>query len=258
MLQDETPPLSAAQPCVVSAASKDCENAARRLAERIGLEYVPQPPDEQVRLSVAQGGLALACGNLTLQPNLQGMLARLKPGRLQAELLVKACKLKGLANPPVAVDATAGLGNDSLLLAAAGYQVHLYEKHPVIFALLESAVSQACESEDELLRSAAMRMHLHNEDSVAALANLEEPAHVVVLDPMFPARTKSAAVKKKFQLLHLLEQPCANEDELLEAAFAAHPRKVVVKRPPKGPHLAHRKPAYALSGKAVRYDCYLP
>ena len=81
---------------------------------------------------------------------------------------------------------------------------------------------------------------------------------VVFLDPMFPARTKSAAVKKKFQLLHHLEQPCDNEAELLEAALAARPRKVVIKRPPKGPLLAGAKPSYQVTGKAVRYDVIVP
>lgn len=77
---------------------------------------------------------------------------------------------------------------------------------------------------------------------------------VVYLDPMSPARRKSAAVKNKFQLLHHLESPCEDAETLLQAALSARPRKVVVKRPPKGPHLAGVKPSYALSGKAVRYD----
>ena len=42
--------------------------------------------------------------------------------------------------------------------------------------------------------------------------------------------------------------------ELLDAALAAHPRKVVIKRPPKGPYLAGKKPSYSLTGKAIRYD----
>ncbi|MCG4849180.1 class I SAM-dependent methyltransferase, partial [Streptococcus gordonii] len=81
---------------------------------------------------------------------------------------------------------------------------------------------------------------------------------VVYLDPMFPERTKSAAVKKKFQLLHHLEQPCADEETLVEAALAVHPRKVVIKRPVKGPLLAGVKPSYQLAGKAVRYDVLVP
>ncbi|MDY2625388.1 MAG: class I SAM-dependent methyltransferase, partial [Coriobacteriales bacterium] len=105
------------------------------------------------------------------------------------------------------------------------------------------------------LDSAASRMTLLEGDSIAALQALSKPVDVVLLDPMFPERRKSASVKKKFQLLHRLERPCDNEDELLQAALDAHPRKVVIKRPLKGPYLAGKKPSYSLSGKSVRYDC---
>lgn len=49
-----------------------------------------------------------------------------------------------------------------------------------------------------------------------------------------------------------------DEAGLLGAALAAGPRKVVVKRPPKGPWLAGARPSYALTGKAVRYDVLVP
>ena len=104
------------------------------------------------------------------------------------------------------------------------------------------------------------------EDSITGLRHTAEligqgelaAPDVVYLDPMFPERTKSAAVKKKFQLLHHLEQPCADEETLVEAALAARPRKVVIKRPVKGPLLAGVKPSYQLAGKAVRYDVLVP
>ena len=101
-------------------------------------------------------------------------------------------------------------------------------------------------------------MRLTASDSVYELAHLGYRPDVVYLDPMFPERRKSAAVKKRFQLLHLLEQPCANPEELLRAALAARPRKVVVKRPAKGELLAGVKPSYAVGGKAVRFDVIVP
>ena len=45
---------------------------------------------------------------------------------------------------------------------------------------------------------------------------------------------------------------------LVKAALAARPRKVVIKRPVKGPLLAGMKPSYQLAGKAVRYDVLVP
>ena len=61
--------------------------------------------------------------------------------------------------------------------------------------------------------------------------------------------------KKKFQLIHHLEKPCEDEEALLNAAIAAKPRKILIKRPVKGPYLCGRKPSYSIAGKAVRYDC---
>ena len=209
-------------------------------------------------------GLALTDGTMELRADFSRMLPRLKQGRLQQELLVKAARAKGVEHP-WAIDATAGFGEDSLLLAAAGFTVDLYEQDCVIAALLQDALDRA--ADDQALADAVARMRLHaGEDSIAGLrqtaASIEQSElaapDVVYLDPMFPERTKSAAVKKKFQLLHHLEQPCADEETLVEAALAVHPRKVVIKRPVKGPLLAGMKPSYQLAGKAVRYDVLVP
>ena len=209
-------------------------------------------------------GLTLTDGTMELRADFTRLLPRLKQGRLQQELLVKAARTKGIEHP-WAIDATAGFGEDSLLLAAAGFTVDLYEQDCVIAALLQDALERA--ADDPALADAAARMRLHaGEDSIAGLhqtaASIEQgelaAPDVVYLDPMFPERTKSAAVKKKFQLLHHLEQPCADEETLIQAASAVHPRKVVIKRPVKGPLLAGVRPSYQLAGKAVRYDVLVP
>lgn len=105
----------------------------------------------------------------------------------------------------------------------------------MIAALLKDALDRA--ADDPALAAAVARMRLHaGEDSIAGLRHVTEliergefaAPDVVYLDPMFPERTKSAAVKKKFQLLHHLEQPCADEETLVEAALAvpAAPRSL--------------------------------
>ena len=200
-------------------------------------------------------GLALVGDGMVLRADFMRLLPRLRPDRLGRELLVRAARVRGV-EAPTAVDATAGLGEDSLLLAAAGFAVTMFEKDPVIAALLHDALERAA-SDPQLARVAA-RMTLVEGDSVAGLRELGFSPDVVFLDPMFPERTKSAAVKKKFQLLHHLERPCDNEGEMLDAALAACPRKVVIKRPPKGPWLAGAKPSHSIAGKAVRYDVIVP
>ena len=197
-------------------------------------------------------GLALRGGGLELRGDFSEMLPRLRQDRLAHEMLVKAAHIKGASERLRAVDATAGLGEDSLLLAAAGFEVTLFERDETIAALLADALARA--SEHLQLAPIVGRMHLRQDDSIEALPRLDFTPDVVLLDPMFPARRKSAAIKKKLQLLQQLESPCEDEEALMQAALAAGPRKVVVKRPAKGPHLAGVKPAYSVEGKAVRYD----
>ena len=200
-------------------------------------------------------GLALVGDGMVLRADFARLLPRLRPDRLGRELLVRAARVRGV-EAPAAVDATAGLGEDSLLLAAAGFTVTMFEQDPVIAALLRDALERA--ANDPQLAGVVARMTLVEGDSVAGLRELGFSPDVVFLDPMFPERAKSAAVKKKFQLLHHLERPCDNEGELLDAALAARPRKIVIKRPPKGPWLAGAKPSHSLAGKAVRYDVIVP
>ena len=191
---------------------------------------------------------------MSLAADLSRMVPRLRPGNLGRELVVRAARIRGATGPLTAVDATAGMGEDSLLLAAAGFSVTLFERDPVICALLGDALVRAVAN--PVLAEAVSRMELRGEDSVPALPALGFKPDVVLLDPMFPERRKSAAVKKKLQLIQRLERPCDDEGGLMDAARVAEPRRIVVKRPAKGPWLAGEKPSYTIAGKAIRYDCY--
>lgn len=117
-------------------------------------------------------GLTLTDGTMELRADFGRMLPRLKQGRLQQELLVKAARTKGIERP-WAIDATAGFGEDSLLLAAAGFTVDLYEQDCVIAALLKDALDRA--ADDPALAAAVSRMRLHaGEDSIAGLRHTAE------------------------------------------------------------------------------------
>ena len=134
---------------------------------------------------------------------------------------------------PTAVDATAGLGEDALLLAASGFAVTLFERDQSIAALLRDSLQRA--AQDSRLAEAVGRMQLVEGDAKEGLTTLGTPPDVVYLDPMFPAKRKDAATNKKLQLLRSLERPCTEEEAsaLLHAALAAGPHKVVIKRPLK-------------------------
>ena len=216
-----------------------------------------QQEARQAGLELIKGerGLVLTDGVMELSCDFTALLPRLRQDRLARELVVRAARIKAVAQP-VVVDATAGLGEDSLLFAAAGCKVLLFESDAVIAALLRDGLQRAAHVAQ--LAPIVARMQLFESNSVDVLPSLANKVDVVYLDPMFPGRTKSAAVKKKFQLLHHLEQPCTDERALLHAALTANPRKVLVKRPLKAPTLAASRPSYSLLGKAVRFDVIVP
>lgn len=258
--------------------------AAEKVAEKVKGELITkidELSEEETYLGYDESGLYLAKGNNRMQGDFKKMIKRLKHNNLTHEMVVKAAKLKGeeAGSRLTLIDATAGMGEDSLLLAAAGFEVTLYEKDPVIAALLEDTIERAKghkvtadvkeyesfesyekgakEAGDNLiLKEAVSRMHLICADSIEAMNNLEGMApDVILLDPMFPERQKTGLVKKKFQLIHQLEKPCEEEEALLKAAMGLKPKRIVIKRPLKGPFLAGKKPSYSLEGKVVRYDC---
>ena len=208
-------------------------------------------------LKMTKQGLNLTDGKLSLRGDFEKMLPRIKQSNLEREILVKAVKIKGKKELFI-IDATAGLGEDSFLLAAAGHRVRMYESDHTIASLLFDAMERAKKTDN--LSPVMDRLELIEGDSIEAMLLMEKEGvepDVILLDPMFPERTKSAKVKGKFQLLQQLECPCENEQQLFEAALVANPKKIVVKRPAKGALLAGKKPDYSIGGKAVRYDCYV-
>ena len=208
-----------------------------------------------LELKYTEDGLTLTDGKLSIMVDFRDMLPRLKQSNLQNEMQVKAARIKGQPMPQKIIDATAGFGEDSLILAAAGFEVDLYEFDDIIALLLEDGLDRA-KNVPELAPIVA-RMHFHHADSIQAMQHLDYFPDSILLDPMFPSRSKSAMIKKKFQLLQKIESPCSVEEELLNAAIAANPKRIIIKRPLKGPFLADKKPSYSLEGKAIRYDCFV-
>ncbi|WP_407383927.1 class I SAM-dependent methyltransferase [Ruminococcus sp.] len=237
----------------VCALDPDAVQRADRLAEQLGALRA-DTPGEGLALAVGRDGVSLTGFGLSLRGDFTQMLYRITNGRLSHEMLVKMAKTK--SEHPLAVDATAGMGEDALLLAAAGYEVILFEQDAVIAALLRDAMNRA--EGHPVLSEVIGRMKLIEGDSVVLMAEYVNSPDVVYLDPMFPERRKSGLIHKKLQLLQKLEKPCAEEEALLSAALSVHPKKIIIKRPLKGAFLAGRKPGYSVKGKAIRYDCIVP
>ena len=227
------------------------ETAETEAARWLREQFHSDAEENGLTLRLDGDGLALCCDGQELRGDFSHLLPRLKG--LSGELLVRAAKIKNADHTLTAIDATAGLGEDSFFLAAAGFRVTLYERNPVVYALLRDALERA--AYDPRLAGIAARMTAVHGDSASAMPQAVPAPDVVLLDPMFPARQKSALVKKKLQMIQKLEFPCADEGRLLRAAMEANPRKLLIKRPPKGPWLAGIKPDHSIEGKAVRFDC---
>ena len=224
-------------------------DAADMLSRQLGVPLADSM-GEALTLVFDGTGLSLVGYGMCYQGDFARTLNRVTKGRLHHEMLVKLAKTK--TEHPVAVDAAAGMGEDSFLLAAAGYEVYLFEQDAVIAALLRDALYRA--GEDDRLRGIVGRMHLTEGNSIELMLQLGITPEIVYLDPMFPPRKKSGLIHKKLQLIQKLEQPCADERELFDAAAAMHPKKIIIKRPLNGAPLADRKPSYTVKGKAIRYD----
>ena len=252
----------------IYAAGTEYEEKALKLKEALserktedtdGICTLVRDPEELGKkeryLRLNEKGLTLVDGKLELRGDFRQLLPRVLDGHLQHEKLLRAARSRDLPDHPMAVDATAGLGEDAFILACSGYSVVLCEYNPVIAALLEDTLERAKKDPD--LAGFARRMQLIKEDGVSVLRHLDRNPDLVYLDPMFPARQKAGMSKKKLQLLKKLEMPCAREEELMAAAQAARPGRIVVKRPVKGPVLAGKRPSHSIECKNVRFDCYV-
>lgn len=183
---------------------------------------------------------------------------RLKFGGGKGQDIAKAVGLHKRANLTV-IDATAGLGRESFVLASLGCQVTLLERSPVVHALLADGLQRARACGDSDIFSIVERMQLQQADAQQWLADLPQVQRpdVVYLDPMFPERRKSALVQKEMRFFHELVGADEDSDQLLAVARACAKFRVVVKRPGNAPQLAGVQPAFVIGGKSIRYDVYL-
>jgi 16S rRNA (guanine1516-N2)-methyltransferase len=177
----------------------------------------------------------------------------------RGEAIARAVGLRGEAVPSV-LDATAGLGGDAYVLASLGCQVRMLERVPALAELLADGLSRgvAASVSDSDSSAILRRMELIEADAINYLNGLSAEARpdVIYLDPMFPERRKSAAVKKEMQVLHHLVGPDADASELLLAALAQARQRVVIKRPRSAGPVAGQPPDHVIEGVRNRFDLY--
>ena len=180
---------------------------------------------------------------------------RLKQCKSQREPLARACGFTRGRIPSV-IDATAGLAQDGLLLAAMGADVTMIEQHPLIHALLDDALMRS-RSGPDWLQAILSRVTLIHDNSSDWLSTNE--AGVIYLDPMYPesGHQRSAKVKKGMQLLRLLPDTETDHVALFDAALSAMTERLVVKRPNWAEALSSQPAHSCYEGKTHHYDIYI-
>ena len=196
-----------------------------------------------------------------------------RPGRGVAPRL-GTLSLSGLSRQPLiramgrsrglVVDATAGLGGDAFLIAAAGFSVVALERHPALAQMLEDALARLRGAASAAHRSAAGRMSVMHADSIAALADrspalawVREPPVAVLMDPMYPQDPSATALPAKpIRVVRTLVGDDPDQRALFDAARSCSPGRIVVKRPHSAPPLVP-DPDLQFAGKLARLDVYL-
>jgi 16S rRNA (guanine1516-N2)-methyltransferase len=236
----------------VSYSETSARTAAAALAKTLSLPLI-EPNDAAgfagLLLLVTETGLELrdAHGAKLALEYRAAELHRYKPGASGRDLLRRAL------GPTVqrVVDATAGLGRDTVHMACLGYRVTAIERNPIVTTLAQDAIARAM----PLLQD-NVPTWLPG-DARVILPTLAPRPDAVYLDPMFPAKRKtSAAVRKEMQMLRLLASDDSDaQQQLFTTAMACALERVVIKRPDDAPPLAGQ-PNASYPGKTVRYDVY--
>jgi len=234
---------------------------ATNLATELGLPVVHElPVDGALMLSIDQRGLSISRTTSVHHPLRVDFTSptttyRRRFGGGRGQAIARAVGLKGGRKPRV-LDATAGLGRDSFILASLGCNVIMIERSPIMAALLSDGLSRG--RIDHNIAATIDRISLFESDAINWIhAHEDMDCDVVYIDPMFPARTKSALVKGDMQLLHALIGVDEDIEKLLSAAMQSTASRVVVKRPKRSTHVAGITPDFFLQGKSSRFDVYL-
>lgn len=269
-------PDSSSEPSALSALCQNTVAVARSalgdrfqaeaLAESLGLINlgVVRPRDVRdfpVLLFLDEQGLGLqvtgkgAPGPVRAEFVTGKMGYRREHGGGAGQLVAKAVGLQKTRATLHVVDATAGLGQDAFVLASLGCRVTLFERNPVIHALLADGLARAALNVD--CEAIVARMRLLEGSSIDWLLNSDaEAADIVYLDPMFPHRDKSALVKKEMQVFRTIVGDDEDSGQLLAGALERARYRVVVKRPRKAPAIEGPEPTTRIEGKSSRYDVY--
>lgn len=179
---------------------------------------------------------------------------RLRFGGGRGQDLAKAMGLRA-GKTPMIVDATAGLGRDSFLLASLGAQVTLIERSEKMHALLVQGMKRAAR-EGGQIREIIGRMTLLKGDALDVIPELAGEA--ILIDPMHPKRKNSALVKQDLRQVREIVGSDDDAADLVRLAIKHARKRVVLKWPAKAaPIEGVKKCTHQIIGKTTRYDVFM-
>lgn len=234
---------------------------ATGLAAELALPLVNKlPAGKSLILSIDQDGVFISRTATVHRPlridfSSPSLNYRRRFGGGRGQAIARAVGMKG-GNKPRVLDATAGLGRDSFILASLGCSVTMLEKSAIMAALLADGLLRGKTEPD--IAAVIDRMSLCAANAVNWISDREDVGFdVIYIDPMFPPRTKSALVKGDMQLLHELIGVDEDIELLLSTALQSTASRVVVKRPKRSGDVSGLTPSFVLQGKSSRFDVYL-
>lgn len=179
---------------------------------------------------------------------------RLRFGGGRGQDIAKAMGLRAGKTPTI-VDATAGLGRDSFLLASLGAQVTMIERSAKMHALLADGMARAAQEGGDFADIIG-RMTLLHGDAKDVLPTLD--CEAVLIDPMHPPRKNSALVKLELRQVREIVGTDGDAADLVKAALRHARQRVVLKWPAKADPIAGIKPcSHQIRGKSTRYDVFM-
>ena len=182
------------------------------------------------------------------------ILHRLKYGKGRGQNLAKAVGMKFNKNRNI-IDATAGLGYDSFILASLGAKVTLIERSQKMHTLLQNGINEGISFGGEI-EKIVNRMELLFGDSKDILPKLTP--EVIMIDTMYKDRKKTALVKNNMRLVREIVGPDSDYIELLEVALNCAKNRVVLKQPRYAEPIKDiKKCSHQIIGKTIRYDIFM-
>ena len=182
------------------------------------------------------------------------ILHRLKYGKGRGQNLAKAVGMKFNKNRNI-IDATAGLGYDSFILASLGSKVTLIERSQKMHSLLQNGIDEGISFGGEI-EKIVNRMELLFGDSKDILPKLTP--EVIMIDTMYKDRKKTALVKNNMRLVREIVGPDSDYVELLKVALNSAKNRVVLKQPRYAEPIKEiRKCSHQILGRTIRYDVYM-